>query len=165
LGDFIAEILVLISAQALSQRVEIDNQEPPRALFIMADALLLRQLFINVFLNALQAMPSGGKLKIEVAPDNKPAGLGPELYWARVSVTDTGCGIPPEQLDRVFDPFFTTKKGGTGLGLYTTHTIAQQHGGEIEIDSKLDEGTTVRIRFPLIRADIPDYSLRALLST
>jgi signal transduction histidine kinase len=155
---FVEEILVLITPQALSQGVEIDDHRPSPVLHILADILLLRQLFINLILNALQAMPKGGKLEIEVAPDSRTAALAVERSWARVSISDTGCGIPADQLDRVFDPFFTTKKGGTGLGLYTTHLVAQQHGAEIEILSQVNEGTTVSVRFPIIQAQVADIA-------
>jgi signal transduction histidine kinase len=74
-----------------------------------------------------------------------------ERDWAVVSIIDTGCGIPAENMDRVFDPFFTTKPGGTGLGLSTCYAIARQHDGDLEICSQENKGTTVNVRLPLAR--------------
>lgn len=78
-------------------------------------------------------------------------GLTPDTRFAVVAVTDTGCGIPPENLSRIFDPFFTTKAKGSGLGLALAHEIVTAHGGYIEVESKVGEGTTLRVYLPLLR--------------
>lgn len=102
----------------------------------------LRQLFFNLFLNAVQAMPQGGALRVNGGV------LSTGQVW--VEVTDEGTGIPPEALPHLFDPFFTTKERGkgTGLGLAICHGILQRHGGEIHVDSVVGRGTTVRLLFP-----------------
>jgi signal transduction histidine kinase len=87
-------------------------------------------------------MTAGGRLTIAIGEDSR---------HAQVSLSDTGCGIATENLDKVFDPFFTTRQGGTGLGLPISYTIARQHGGEMEIKSHPGEGTTVAVRFPIVR--------------
>ena len=100
-------------------------------------------MLINLFKNALEAMPEGGDLTVsaEVRDD-----------YLVLKITDTGHGIPPEQLQNLFTPFFTTKPGGTGLGLTICRGLITQHQGEISIDSEVDRGTTCTIRLPLVSA-------------
>jgi two-component system NtrC family sensor kinase len=105
----------------------------------MADGNLIKQVVLNVVMNALQAMPEGGRLAIAVER------VGPA---AQIRVADTGCGITPEDRERIFDPFYTTKTEGTGLGLSVCYGIVQRHGGEIEVDSEIGVGTTLKIRLP-----------------
>jgi signal transduction histidine kinase len=108
---------------------------------VQGDRSQLKQLFLNIFLNSIQAMPAGGEMKVEA--------LLKDGRKAVVAVSDTGVGIPEENLDRIFDPFFTTKKGGTGLGLSICYNIAKSHQGEIEVKSRAGQGTTTLISLPL----------------
>ncbi|MDI6782537.1 MAG: ATP-binding protein [bacterium] len=103
----------------------------------------LKQVFLNLFFNAIQAMPTGGELKItsRLAPDVPNR--------VEVLVADTGVGIPEEKLEKIFEPFYTTKPGGTGLGLAVCRQIIQDHQGEIMLESKLNLGTTLHIHLPL----------------
>ena len=102
----------------------------------------LQQVFLNLFLNARDAMPKGGWLTIVTRHDRGAA---------VVEVADTGSGIPPAQLSRIYDPFFTTKAigKGTGLGLSITYGIVQEHGGTISCESHVGQGTRFSIRLPL----------------
>jgi signal transduction histidine kinase len=106
----------------------------------------LQQVFLNLFLNARDAMPKGGWLTIVTRS---------ERAGAVVEVADTGSGIPAEQLSRIYDPFFTTKEigKGTGLGLSITYGIVQEHGGSIACDSQVGQGTRFSIRLPLAVAE------------
>jgi signal transduction histidine kinase len=151
LAPLIGQTLLLIRTQAQEQSIEILCEEPPQETYVMADAGQLKQLALNLLMNAMQAMPNGGRLQISLNVRSQPIGLPGEKERAVISITDTGCGIPPETLDRVFDPFFTTKPGGTGLGLSTCYAIAKQHNGDIEISSPKNEGTTVNVRLPLAK--------------
>jgi signal transduction histidine kinase len=99
----------------------------------------LKQAFLNLVLNALQAMPEGGTLTI---------GTETTDGQLRIRFTDTGQGIPQENLERIFNPFFTTRQEGTGLGLAITHRIVQGHGGRIEVQSRLGAGTTFTVVLP-----------------
>ena len=153
LGDLIGETLLLVKTQVAQQEVQVDWEEPITEMYVLGEASQLRQLFLNLILNALQAMASGGDLTVTLSREFRSTHLVEEQSCARFSVADTGCGIPAENLDRIFDPFFTTKKGGTGLGLFTSYAIVQQHGAELEIRSQENEGTTVIIHFPLSKAD------------
>jgi signal transduction histidine kinase len=94
----------------------------------------------NIILNAAEAMPSGGRLGVEIAADDSEA---------RLSVRDSGPGIAPDVLPHIFDPFFTTKPKGTGLGLVTSQAIVDAHGGTIAIQSELGRGTCVLLRIPV----------------
>jgi len=151
LVQLIGQSLLLIRTQAQEQAIKILWEGPPQEVYVMADAAQLKQLTLNLVMNAMQAMPKGGRLQIDLNVSSQALGLSGEKEWAVISITDTGCGIPPEILDRVFDPFFTTKPGGTGLGLSTCYAIARQHNGDLEISSQENEGATVKVRLPLAR--------------
>jgi signal transduction histidine kinase len=149
--QLIEQSLLLVRTQAQEQAIEILWNEPRQEVYVMADVAQLKQLALNLVMNAMQAMPNGGSLQIDLNVKSQPLGAPGEKDWALIAITDTGCGIPAEILDRVFDPFFTTKPGGTGLGLSTCYAIARQHGGDIEISSQENEGATVNVRLPLAR--------------
>jgi signal transduction histidine kinase len=153
LAPLIGESLLLIRTQVKGQAIEIVWNNSPQDVYVMADAAQLRQLVLNLVMNAMQAMPNGGLLQIQIDVELRTHALGlpGERDWVVVSIIDTGCGIPAENMDRVFDPFFTTKPGGTGLGLSTCYAIARQHDGDLEISSQENKGTTVNVRLPLAR--------------
>jgi len=151
LAQLIGQTLLLIRTQAREQSIEIVWEGAPQEIYAMADAAQLKQLMLNLVMNSMQAMPNGGRLQIDLNVRSQALGLPGEKDWAVISITDTGCGIPPETLDRVFDPFFTTKPRGTGLGLSTCYAIAKQHNGDIEISSQENKGTTVNVRLPLAK--------------
>ncbi len=113
---------------------------------VYVDVNQMKQIFINILNNAIHAMPGGGELTISIRSE-KPDGRRP---WVEVAFTDTGTGIPPEDLERVFDPFFTSKKEGegTGLGLSISKRIAEEHGGGIEVESELGVGSTFTVKLP-----------------
>ncbi len=115
------------------------NDLPP----VKGDEVLMRQAFINLLQNALDAMPQGGTLSIS----SSPGGDG----FLEITVADTGHGISENVRDKIFLPFFTTKEKGTGLGLALVHKIVVSHGGTIQVESG-DEGTAFRLRFPLATA-------------
>jgi two-component system NtrC family sensor kinase len=113
---------------------------------IMVDADQMRQVAINLILNAGAAMPAGGKLIVRTCRDDEG--------YATIIFQDNGAGIPPENLGKIFEPFFTTKARGTGLGLAITRQIIEQHQGKIEIDSEVGQGTTVIIKLPINREEL-----------
>jgi two-component system, NtrC family, sensor kinase len=112
---------------------------------IISDSNRLTQVFLNLFNNALQAMPKGGDLIIQTSDD-----LSTKQPQIMIKITDTGMGIPKENIAKIFEPFFTTKEPGqgTGLGLSIVHGILQDIGGTIDVLSKLKQGTTFIVRFP-----------------
>ena len=112
---------------------------------IMADGDQLRQVAINLILNAGAAMQSGGRLVVGTMLDDEG--------YVRLTFADNGAGISAENLEKIFEPFFTTKARGTGLGLAITKQIIEQHMGRISIESAPGEGTTVIVRLPVEREE------------
>jgi two-component system, NtrC family, sensor kinase len=149
LVNLIGQALLLTRTQAQGQSIEILLDEPPQDVYVMADEPQLKQLVLNLVMNAIQAMPDGGRLQIDFGAEYESLESPGGQDYAVVSIADTGCGIPTENLDKIFDPFFTTKPGGTGLGLSTCYAIVQQHGGDLEISSRENIGTKVSVRLPL----------------
>lgn len=142
LSEVVSQTLKLVEPTAWKSRVEIRTRWPSEGAEVYADPNQLRQVFLNVLLNAVQAMPEGGTLGVCVS--RAGAALG-ALRW-QVEIADTGAGIPREHLEKIFDPFFTTRQEGTGLGLSICHAILQGHGGEIDVESAPGQGTCVKIR-------------------
>jgi PAS domain S-box-containing protein len=118
---------------------------------VTADAGQISQVFNNLIINAVQAMPDGGTITVRAdrvtIPPRSRTGLEPGEY-VKISFTDTGCGIPPEDQKRVFDPYFTTKPQGSGLGLASAHSVILKHQGRIELYSEVGTGTTFDIFLP-----------------
>jgi signal transduction histidine kinase len=106
---------------------------------IYCDEDLLRQIFVNLILNAIDALKNGGHLTIRAASEAKQV---------QIFIQDTGCGIPEDQLSKIFDPFFTTKNKGTGLGLAIVYSAIVAHSGTIEVKSKVLEGTVFTVTLP-----------------
>jgi signal transduction histidine kinase/CheY-like chemotaxis protein len=144
---------VAMFSRSCPESIEIRTDLAPDLRWATADATQVQTAVLNLTLNARDAMPSGGRLTIATRnmPDGAPlpANLPPADYVC-VTVTDTGMGISPEVLARVFEPFFTTKEvgKGTGLGLSMVYSTMQQMGGDIDIESRLGEGTSVRLMLP-----------------
>ena len=148
LADILDQILILVAVQAQQLGVAIVQEPRDRGLLVRGDSRQLKQVFLNLLLNALQAMPDGGTLTVSIR--RVRSGLthqGPP--WALVTIVDTGVGIPPDQLDKIFDPFFTTKREGTGLGLSVSYWIVQRHDGELDLASEPGKGTVASVRLPL----------------
>ncbi len=143
----------LVSGKARANRVQIFTSFHAGPSRLMADETLLKQAFLNIMLNALEAMPDGGDLTIStrLVPSREAGGSAsagrPE--WLEIVFDDTGPGIAEEHLGRIFDPFFTTKKDGTGLGLAITYRIIEDHHGTIRVFSQHGKGTTFVVRLPL----------------
>jgi signal transduction histidine kinase len=114
----------------------------------MGNSVQLSQVFVNLLINAVQALPErGGEIRLVTRLHNKTQVL--------VEVQDTGCGIPADHLDRIFEPFFTTKPvgEGTGLGLSISHDIIRGLGGEMTVSSVVGQGTTFRLLLPVAREE------------
>ena len=136
--------LKLVRNQLMLSGIQVDKEIPAHLPTISGDRKSLQQVFLNLFINAIQAMPDGGNLLIRV--QNSDDG-----HWLTIDITDSGVGIDPEHLPHIFDPFFTTKTvgRGTGLGLSVTYGIIEKHGGHIEAHSQKEQGATFTISLPI----------------
>ena len=139
ISQTLKETLDFIQGTLLKKQIQVETHFA-EADEVKADESQLKQVFLNVLLNSVEAMDQSGRISISTARENG---------HLEVSIADTGPGIAPKDLQRVFDPFYTTKPAGTGLGLSVVHSIIRQHGGRVNIHSQLGEGTTVRIDLPL----------------
>jgi signal transduction histidine kinase len=154
LNDVLWKTMKLIES-SMPANVVLELDLTPGLPPIHADAEQLKQVFINLALNAVQAMPDGGRLTVRTRRPHAPIELGLSEHTPRYSAdqlevrfADTGAGIPEDALDRIFIPFYTTKTKGTGLGLAISQRIVKGHGGTIEVQSRVGEGTEFILRFP-----------------
>jgi PAS domain S-box-containing protein len=148
--DVINEIIPFLFKEIADQGVRFVESYHPQLPKIKVDKNQMYQVFLNLFLNAIQAMPNGGELKIEVNPTVSHSPDGPGQNFIKIVISDTGKGIPSTIIHRIFDPFFTTKPKGIGLGLSITYQIIKKHGGTIKAESKLEKGTSFIINLPVI---------------
>jgi PAS domain S-box-containing protein len=143
--DAIEKTLQLVENRLYKQKVAVEKKLNPDLPRIQADSQQLEQVLVNLYLNAIDAMPEGGKLIVEA----KMAQSDSMAQVAVITVTDTGFGIPETDLPKIFQPFFTAKKRrGMGLGLPICQRIVKNHGGRIEVDSELGKGTIFKIHLP-----------------
>lgn len=136
----VERVLGLVAFEAADHGVAIETRLDPELPSVPADEGQLSQVFLNVIINALQAMPDGGALAVTTRRDGD---------WAEVAVKDTGPGISEDVLLHVFDPYFTTRPSGIGLGLAIAHRIVQGHQGSLDVESQAGSGTTMIIRLRL----------------
>jgi len=143
----IQETLNLVEHQLRKSAIEVKLDSQAGLPLVKGNAGKLQQVFLNLFLNARDAMEAGGTLAIRIWSEDG---------FARIDVADSGQGIPPENLARIYDPFFTTKaaRKGTGLGLSVTYGIVREHGGTIEVESRWGAGSRFRVELPLARKPV-----------
>jgi two-component system NtrC family sensor kinase len=143
------ETLSLLTTRLSIQNVTVTKEFVPVS-EVRADFGQLRQAIVNILMNACEALPGGGDVRMAVRETQEPSdGKGsPARRWVEVKIADGGQGIAPEHLGKIFDPFFTTKDKGTGLGLSVVYGIVEKHGGTITVDSAVGRGTTVCLRLP-----------------
>jgi C4-dicarboxylate-specific signal transduction histidine kinase len=144
IDEVIERSLSLVHEQLKHREIEVEFELCPDELVLLANPIQLEQVFINLLANARDALEHARKKQIRIATERD----GDQI---RVSVSDTGPGIPPEDEARVFDPFFTTKEvgSGTGLGLSITYSIVKEHGGEISVSSRPGKGATFVVLLPI----------------
>lgn len=138
-------LLTLLHRRLRDQGVEVVRRDLGHGPPVLADRARVRQAFLNILVNSLEAMPGGGVLTVQGLQQVR----GDRLY-AGVAFTDTGPGIPEKYVERIFDPFYSTKQSGTGLGLAVVHEIMAQHGGEVLVHSRPGEGATFTCWFPAV---------------
>lgn len=138
LSDAVSLVKTRIKGKGIAIET-IDEELPP----ISGDKKQLTQVFLNLFLNSIEAMPDGGKITVSASLDEKRKSL-------MITVTDTGYGMEADELPYIFDPFFTTKETGTGMGLSIVYNAIEQHGGNIEVESQPQKGTKFIISLPVV---------------
>ncbi len=142
LKSVLDEVLVFLVKEAQLKKIFIDIDVPDTLPQVIGNRGKLQQVLLNIVNNAFAAMPQDGKLSISAQKTDEP--------FVRLDISDSGCGISPENLKHIFEPFFSTKtnQGGTGLGLSITYGLVQELGGRIKVESKVNEGTTFIIYLP-----------------
>jgi len=140
LREMAKRTLCLLQQEIKAQDIQVETAYAEELPEIIGDEVQIGQVYLNLLLNGVQAMPEGGVLKVSIHPESRES-----RDLVVVEISDTGKGISPENLPKVFDPFFSTKRGGTGLGLAVTQRIVDDHGGVIEVVSEPGRGTTFRV--------------------
>jgi len=154
LRQVVNAVLMLASVELETQGVRVVNESPSRPVIAKVDADLMQQALLNVVLNGAQAMATGGTLRVLLVEDSR---------WAALSVTDEGEGIPDDIRSKIFNLYFTTKKEGSGIGLAMTYRIIQLHNGQVDVESKLGQGTTFTLKIPVVNPS--ETKLRGYLET
>jgi signal transduction histidine kinase len=144
LNKLVRETMSLVEPMLRASKISVNAQLCSSLPLVYANPGKLQQVFMNLIINARDAMPRGGELTISTQCEDSSV---------RVEVSDNGVGISPEHLSKIFDPFFTTKSTsrGTGLGLAVTYGIIREHLGKIEVQSALGHGTSFRVELPVAR--------------
>ena len=138
-------MILLVSTETKKKQINIIKNYASDLPPIQIDREQIKQVFLNILLNAIEATSENGKITVKTRSFIKPGG---EPY-AQIEFTDTGCGIPEEYLEDIFNPFFTTKSTGSGLGLSISNQIIQDHRGYIDVESQLDKGSSFFINLPV----------------
>jgi len=140
INDSIEDLVSFLAPEAKEKKIMLDVNLQEFLPRIELDPKYIRQALLNLVQNAFAAMPNGGILKLSTYLDGN---------YVKVSVEDNGSGIEEDKLSKIFEPYFTTKASGTGLGLTTVYKVVKEHGGDIHVRSKLDEGTCFVLEFPV----------------
>jgi signal transduction histidine kinase len=139
-NELVQKTLFFVDYRMTSARVRLETAFAPRLPRVKLDPMMITQVMVNLMLNAIESMPEGGVMSVGTASDRQ---------WLCISISDTGHGIPPQDVGRVFQPFFSTKKGsGTGLGLAIVQNVVERHRGDIRVQSAEGKGTTFTVLLP-----------------
>lgn len=145
-NEVIEKALTILENEFRLQHIELQKQLAADIEPIRLDSNQIEQVVVNILLNAVHATPAKGTITVK-------SEMRPDANQVRVVISDTGCGIDPENLSKIFEPFFSTKEKGTGLGLAVSYGIVKSHGGHIRVDSQPGKGTRFTIDFPVRRED------------
>jgi signal transduction histidine kinase len=160
MNDVVDGITRILESEAKEKNVEITRDFTAGLPTVWIDREQMKQVFMNLILNAIQAMKRGGSISIATRPHSKDQS-GQAGQFVQVEIQDTGMGIPEENLDHIFDPFFTNKDEGSGLGLSISHQIVQEHGGYITVESKAGVGTSFFVNIPVGKTARPPVNGQA----
>ncbi|HWT77544.1 MAG TPA: ATP-binding protein, partial [Candidatus Methylomirabilis sp.] len=165
LAPILEELLTLLAPQASAQKIQVVTDLALEGTQVRMNRQHLTQAFMNLFLNAIQAMPDGGTLALQAAvlprtTSRRTEGQSSSRRFAKITVSDSGPGIAPELLERIFEPYFTTKEGGTGLGLALAHKIILEHGGSLDVENGGGKGATFAVELPIAEPASPAQTPR-----
>jgi signal transduction histidine kinase len=144
INTLVTEVQKLINTHLRHNNIEFVFNEDPSLPLIPMIRDQIKQVILNISLNAVETMPDGGRLMIATCSS-------PDVHQVQLTIQDNGPGIPGDILPNIFDPFVTTKEGGTGLGLAITYDIVQRHAGKIEVESTIGQGTVFKVWLPVAR--------------
>ena len=156
INSLVRDVLKLTDLQIAKEKIKVVTDLQSDMPAIIGDDNQLQQVFINIIVNAVHAMPQGGTLTIASRLDISESSVPHSNGFVEIGISDTGFGIPSKDIPKIFDPFFTTKDidKGTGLGLTVSYRIVEDHGGTIDVESKVNEGTRFTVKLPIqIRED------------
>ncbi|HZH82970.1 MAG TPA: ATP-binding protein, partial [Phototrophicaceae bacterium] len=159
----VENITRILETQAKEKNVAIFREFSENLPKVWIDREQMKQVFMNLILNAIQAMQQGGSLSIATRSVAR-SGADPVGEFVQVEVRDTGIGIPEDNLQHIFDPFFTSKDEGSGLGLAVSHQIVQEHGGFVTVESTVGKGTAFFVHVPVAKPVRPAANGRAQLN-
>jgi signal transduction histidine kinase len=151
-NELIGDMIDFYSPQAHKRNLTVRQTLADRPLICRVDPSALKQVLLNLFINAQQAMDEGGELMIRTASRGQAAAI---------EISDTGTGIPPEELSQIFRPYYSSRPGGSGLGLATAKKLVEAHGGSISVHSEPGKGTWFTIEFPLAHAEAKSSEVSA----
>ncbi len=153
LREIVDQTFALVASRAEARGIEVTSTMPDDAMTVQGDATQLRQVLLNLILNAFDFIPNGGRVSVTVAAEHdlptETSSAGGSASWVRLSVEDNGCSLP-EESDRIFEPFFSTKELGLGLGLPVSRKIIGDHGGTLEAKDRDEGGVIVTARLPAL---------------
>lgn len=145
IGMILTEVLTFFQYEFRQRNITLFLSTTPPDTYIFGNKNQIKQIFINIIKNAIEAIDTDGEITLEICED--------EHKYIYICIKDNGCGIPPHLLEKIFEPFYTTKTNGTGLGMMIINKIVQDHGGKIKIRSKVNVGTEILIYFPIIQTE------------
>ncbi len=147
--QLIDDVIISLQAEALQSGIRINRKYHLKDCELLIDEKKIRQVLLNILINAIQAMPGGGNVTLELE-SFKTAEQDDQFEWVVIRCRDTGKGIPEDQLAQIFDYYYSTKSSGTGLGLSVARQIVEEHGGRIEVQSKVTKGSVFSVFLPKI---------------
>jgi len=145
--ELIDDILYLLKADIIAKKIRIKKEVGREILKVYIDERTIKQCFLNILINAVQAVKEYGEIELKYKTKNEPVD-GQEKKFVEILVRDNGTGIQPDKIEKIFSPFFTTKKGGTGLGLAIAYKLIKENGGRIAVKSEVGKGTEFSILLP-----------------
>ena len=158
LSEIVQEVVNLVKKKMSVSEIQYSEKIPESIPVVMVDSQQIQQVLLNLILNAIDAMPNGGKLilsacaveasSLKIIQKGIPKSKSPKRPCVQVTIQDTGEGIEQEKLENIFDPFFSTKPNGMGLGLSIVHRIIEEHQGDINVESEAGKGTSFTIILP-----------------